>query len=144
MFPSLACPASRCHCCGCISYLGACNTSCGCGAGLHGLSRRQQGPQVCQLLHLGWGKLSHVQPSNLGLPFFCMLFLDLLEKRLLFVNGLGPGWNRFLPPFFSSSYASIFFCKEGDGFIHLLQGLQVSVLMCDFSKCVDALDCSHS
>ena len=44
--------------------------------------------------------------------FFCMLFLDLLEKGLLFVNGLAFGWNRPLSSFFSSSYAFIFFCNS--------------------------------
>ena len=125
--PSLACPASGCH------YGVSSSVHLGAGSSGQGISGchhchfvvRPWGPQA-GLFALGGEYLLISSFLTLNFPFFCMFSLDLLEKGLLFVNGLWFGWNRLFSSFFSS-YASIFFCKDGNGFILLLQGLQVVV-----------------
>ena len=62
--------------------------------------------------------------------FLCMLFLldlslDLLVGGFFLVNWIGFGQNGLFSSFFSSSYASIFFRRDANSFICLLQGLQV-------------------
>ena len=84
------------------------------------------------LFALGGANLLTSSFLTLDLTFSCLFCLDLFGKGLHFVNGLGFMWNRPLSSFFSSLYAFIFFCKEGNDFIHLLQGLQAAVsTQCD-------------
>ena len=77
------------------------------------------------LFALGGANLAMFSLLILDFPLFCVLFLDLLEKGLLLVKGFE--WNGLFLSFFSSSHVSIFLCKDANGFIHLLQGLQVAV-----------------
>ena len=62
--------------------------------------------------------------SSFLLPFD--LSLNLLVGRFFFINWMGFGWNGLFSSFFSS-YTSIFFWGNRNGFIHLLKGLQVAV-----------------
>ena len=97
------------------------------------------------LFALGGANLAMSSLLILDFPFFCPLFLDLLEKGFIFVNGLGFEWNRLLPSLFFLLVCFYFLSQRREWFhpsTHGAAGCCFNSVI--FSKCVDPLDCSHS
>ena len=68
-----------------VFILGADSSSCGIGGCGHcHFGRRQWGPQVCWPLCLGWGKPTHMQPSDVGLSLRLCVFSGPFEKGASF------------------------------------------------------------
>ena len=96
------------------------------------------------LFALGGMNLAMSSLPILDFTFFCTLFLDLLEKGLLFVNGLGFGWNSLFSSFFPPHMLLFSFAKK-----EMISSITPGAAGCCFNsvifyKCVYLLDCSYS
>ena len=72
------------------------------------------------------GGAKHPRSNFLWFPPALDLFLSLFVARVFFINWMWLGQNRLFSSFFSL-YASVLFCRDGNGVIYLLQELQLAV-----------------